>query len=338
MPIQFGIIGCGSIARHRHLPELSTNKNVKIKAVCDIVASRAEEMAEKYSAKAYFNYQDLLSDPQIDAVIVCNKNIDHATTTIDALKAGKHVLCEKPMSVSLEEADEMIRTAKQTNKFLMIGYNQRLFPAHIRAKELLKSKRPGKVLTFRSAFGHRGCEYWAIDGKDTWFFERRFVAFGTSADLAIHKIDLIRWLLDDEVSEVKTMAETLYKKNGKGEPIDVEDTMISLLRMTEGAIGTITASWIYAREDNSTTLYCENGIIRLLSDPQYDLIFEMNDGTTEYHNIGGAQTNEKQTDSGVSALFVQSILNQEPPEFSGEEGKASLKVVLDALESAGYFK
>lgn len=104
MSLKIAVIGCGSIAKHRHLPEYAVNKHVEITAVCDIVGERAEEAAVKYEAKAYTDYKELLKQDDIDAVSVCLPNYLHAPVSVDALNAGKHVLCEKPMATSAEEA------------------------------------------------------------------------------------------------------------------------------------------------------------------------------------------------------------------------------------------
>ena len=111
--VRIGIVGCGSIACHRHLPEYAMQKNVEIVAVCDIEPKRAEEMANKYQAKAYTDFNDMFLNPNIDAVSVCTPNSFHAPISIAALEAGKHVLCEKPMATSREEAEAMIQAAKK---------------------------------------------------------------------------------------------------------------------------------------------------------------------------------------------------------------------------------
>ena len=104
--INIGVIGCGKIAQVRHLPEYADNKQVKIAGVFDLCKERAEEIAAQYGAKAYDSYQELLEDESIQAVSVCAANAAHCTITVEALQAGKDVLCEKPMAVTLEEKQE----------------------------------------------------------------------------------------------------------------------------------------------------------------------------------------------------------------------------------------
>ena len=126
--VKVGVIGCGKIAITRHLPEYASNPDVEIAGVYDFNLERAKEVAEQYQTRAYESVEEMLNDPQIEAVSVCVRNSDHSKVTVDALRAGKHVLCEKPMAVSLDECKEMVKTAEKTGKKLMIGHNQRFNP------------------------------------------------------------------------------------------------------------------------------------------------------------------------------------------------------------------
>ena len=198
-----GIIGCGSIARQRHAHEYALNSNVTIAGFYDFVSQRAADMVSTFGGKVYQTVEDMLADKSIDLVSVCVANAFHAEITVKALKAGKDVLCEKPMAVTYEQCLEMVDTAKKCGKRLFIGHNQRLTPAHRKAKELIASGSMGKVLTFATSFCHAGPESWGIDkGKGTWFFRKDSAAFGSMADLGIHKIDLIRYLIGDEIKSV----------------------------------------------------------------------------------------------------------------------------------------
>ena len=104
---RIGIIGCGKIAQVRHLPEYAANPDVQIAALTDLNEERTRELASRYGAKAYASAVELLADPSIDAVSICSANNSHAEMTIAALKAGKHVLCEKPMATTLEDCEAM---------------------------------------------------------------------------------------------------------------------------------------------------------------------------------------------------------------------------------------
>jgi len=327
--LKVAIIGCGSIAIHRHVPEYAANENVEIVAFVDPVAERAQKLSDKYGGKVYTDHKTMLAAEKPDAVSVCTPNALHAPISIDAANAGAHVLCEKPMAISAEEAEQMIAAARKNGVYLMIGHNQRYMPPHVKAKEILKTGKLGKVLTFRTSFGHPGPEGWSIEGKGGWFFQKPKAFVGAMGDLGVHKADLIRWMLDDEVEEVGAFVGTLHK-----EDTDVDDNATCILRMKSGAIGSLVASWTYYRgEDNSTVLWCANGVMKIGTHPDDQVIVELRDGSVEKHKVGGISTNEKQLASGVVDAFVESILTKTPPAISGEEGAKSLAVILAAMES-----
>jgi len=327
--IKVAVIGCGSIAKYRHIPEYAANPNVELVAFCDPVLERAEKFAAEHGGKAYADYQTLLKEEKVDAVSVCTPNALHAEVSIAAANAGAHVLVEKPMASTEEEGLAMIEAAKKNNVYLMVGHNQRLMPPHVKAKEILDTGRLGKVLTFRTSFGHPGPEGWSVDGRGSWFFRKEEAIMGAMGDLGVHKSDLIRYLLGEEVSEVAAFIGTLHK-----EGTQVDDNATCVLRMSSGTIGTLVASWTYYRgEDNSTVLWCENGVMKIGTHPEDQVIVELRDGSVERYQVGAIATNTRQTSSGVIDAFVSSIVTNTPPSISGEEGLRSLKVILAAFES-----
>lgn len=328
--VKVGVIGCGSIAKYRHLPEYRTHPDVDISSVCDVVIERAQAAAQTYGAKAYTDYMDLIKDQEINAVSICVPNVFHAPMAIAALQAGKHVLCEKPMATTLEEAERMNETANANGKILMIGHNQRLVPSHQKAKDMISQGKLGKIYSFRTSFGHSGPEGWSMDGKDSWFFKKSEAGIGAMADLGVHKADLLRFLLGEEIIEVAGFVETSAKKG-----TNVDDTAVCILRTESGIIGTLAASWSYVKEDNSTIIYGEKAVIRLEDDPTYSLIIHHISGKTETLQLGHIQSNDDggQHDSGVIRAFIDSIIHKKVSPITGMEGLKSLKVILAAMES-----
>ena len=327
--LKVAVIGCGAIAQRRHIPEYAAHANVELVAFADPVPGRAEQMAAQYGGKAYTDYKELLKVEKVDAISVCTPNAIHAEVSIAAANAGAHVLVEKPMASSNEEALAIIEAAERNNVFLMVGHNQRLMPPHVKAKEIFDSGRLGKVIQFRTAFGHPGPEGWSVDGRGSWFFRKHDAIMGAMGDLGVHKADLMRWLLNDEVAEVGAFVGTLHKQG-----TDVDDTATCILRMGSGAIGTLVASWTqYRGGDNSTVLWCEHGVMKIGTDPNDQVIVELTNGTIEKYKVGAMATNEKQTASGVIDEFVECLLTNKPPRISGEEGRRALNVILGAFES-----
>lgn len=334
--IGIGVIGCGSISMFRHVPEYHSRSDCKLVGYYDPLTHRAKNLADKYGGNVYNSLEEILNDQDIDAVSVCTSNKYHASVTIAALKAGKHVLCEKPMATSEKEALDMIDTARKTGKFLMIGHNQRLASAHLRAKEILMTGEMGDVLTFRTTFGHGGPEYWSQDkGRHTWFFKYDDAFIGAMGDLGVHKADLIRWLIDDEINEVKAYVTTLHKTKEKDETIEVDDNAICLLKSKTGIYGTLTASWTYyGAEDNSTVLYCTDGVMKIYDNPEFPIEVTKINGEKIFYKVGNIQTNQDQSSSGVINMFIDGINSGKEPEINGEEGLAALRIVLACLESA----
>lgn len=336
MSIKVGIIGCGKIAQVRHIPEYAANPNTEVYGFYDINLARAEELAKQYGGKAFASYDELLADPAIEAVSVCAANHVHAEITIAALKAGKHVLCEKPMAVTLPECEAMVAAAKESGKYLMIGQNQRLAKAHAKAKELIEQGAIGKVLTFRTIFGHGGPETWSVDpGKNTWFFDKTKAAMGAMADLGIHKTDMIQYVLGSKIVKTQAVLTTLDKRDATGGLIGVDDNAICIYQMENGVIGTMTASWTYyAAEDNTTVIYGTKGELRLYDDPKYSVQQINADGTRIDYQIDQIQTNDNQTASGIIDLFVDCLVEQKEPEISGENVLHAMKAVFASIESS----
>lgn len=326
--IRVGFIGCGKIAQVRHIPEADTREDVIIGGYFNRTKAKAEDMAEKFGGKVYDTYQELLEDENIDAVVVSVANILHADVTIEALKKGKHVLCEKPMATTLEESELMVKTAEEEKKVLNIAHNQRLSRAHQRAKELLEEGAIGKVMTFSTTFGHGGPEEWSSSpGKDVWFFYEDAAGMGAMADLGIHKTDLIEFLTGQKVVEVSAMLGTLDKKDSKGNLITVDDNAICLFRLSGGVLGTMTVSWTYyGPMDNSTIIYGTEGILYIYDDPKHPLKIVKKDHEILTFEVSEITTNENQTGSGVMDVFIEGIK-------SGEETILSGKVILSAMRA-----
>ncbi len=336
--LKVGIIGCGSIAKQRHGHEYFLNKDVEIKGFYDLLPERAQALVELYGGKVYDSVDALLADGDIDAVSVCMANAFHAEITIKALNAGKHVLCEKPMAISLEQCEAMVAAAEANGKRLMIGHNQRLAPAHKKAKELLAAGTLGRVITFQSTFGHKGPEMWSMDkSANTWFFKKASASFGSMADLGIHKIDLMRYLIGSDIDTVYSTMKVLDKKFPDGTPIEVDDNSVEVFNFKNGALGTVTTSWThYGEECNATTLYCEKGIMKLYADPQYSLQIVNADGTKVLYALDRMQTNDdaQQTSSGVIDEFVSAVAENRPSLLDAEDIIKSMRAVFACLRSA----
>lgn len=334
--LTIGIIGCGKIAQVRHLPEYAENPDARIVGLYDLNEERARDLAKTYGAKVYPTVEEMLADGQIDAVSVCTANNSHADVAVAALRAGKHVLCEKPMATTLEDCERMLEAARESGRYLMIDQNQRLAGAHRKARELIRAGAIGRVLTFRTAFRHGGPETWSVDpGQNTWFFDKSRAAMGALADLGVHKTDLIQYLIGQTVVETTAHLCTLDKTFSDGSPITVDDNAFCLYRMSGGAVGTMTASWTnYGSEDNSTVINGTEGVLRIYDDPAHTLVLMKRDGSVEYYDVDQIQTNDNQTRSGVIDLFVARLLDPSVEGIDAESVVSAMRAVFAGIESS----
>lgn len=330
--IRIGIIGCGKIARVRHLPEYAANPHVELVAYYDKNPARAEEVAAQYGGIVYETYFDMLKNPDVDAVSICVDNRSHAQIATQALYSGKHVLVEKPMAVTLAECESMVAAAERNGKQLMVGHNMRFDPVHRRAKELLDQGVIGDVITFRAVLGNAGPEGWSMDG--TWFFDKNKAAMGALSDMGIHKIDLLQYLTGQKVIETTAKVLTLNKRDSNGELISVDDNALCILRMSGGAVGTMAASWtIYGHECQSTCLYGTKGIMLIYNDDAYPIVIRDHQGNSTGYNL-----EDTRTGSGVIDEFVDALTHDREPETSGREALTTMRAIFACIKSSEVSK
>ena len=335
--LRVGIVGCGTIAQRRHIPEFHANPNCKLTAFWSVTPGKAEKMAEKYGAVGYTDL-DAFLDSGLDVIAVCSTNATHAEITVKALNKGIHVLCEKPMATSMAECEARVEAAKRNGKKLMIAQNQRFASVHQEARKRIAAGEIGELLSFDSVYAHGGPEAW-LGSANPWFFDKEKSVFGCMADIGIHKTDLLHYLLGEPIVKVSAILRTMDKKYPDGQLIAVDDNAFCLYQTASGIAGTLHVSWTqYGTEINSTVIQGTKGIIRCYDDPEYDFIIEKVGQETEKMQLGMAMTNEEQragklTNSGVIDSFVDCILNDTEPAVSGEEAFKAMKVIFAAEES-----
>lgn len=328
--LRAGVIGCGMIARRLHIPDYAYTPDAELVALCDVVPGKAKEMADRWAPQAavFTDYKKMLKEANLDCVTVALPNNLHASVTIDALRAGCHVLVEKPMATSSDEARRMNEAAKKAGKLLMVDQSQRLFPPHVKAKEVLDSGMMGKILFVSATFGHEGPEHWSPTGK--WFFQKDKARWGAMADLGVHKADLVRYLTGKEIEEISAYTARLEKKG------TVEDNFVSCIRFEDGTVGTLCASWtVKGMEANYTILHCENGTLRVAELPGEPLLAQMVKPRCEISfDVPAAVTNYAESwGLDVSGKFARACMGLEKPYCTGEEGAKSLAVILAAEKS-----
>lgn len=248
--VKVGIIGCGGIANGKHMPALSKVKNVQMVAFCDIKEERAIEAAKNYGtpdAKVYTDYKELLKDGEIEVVHVLTPNREHADITIDALYAGKHVMCEKPMAKTAADARRMYEAAEKTGKKLTIGYQHRQKPQSIYAKEYIESGALGEIYYANClALRRRGTPNWGV------FLNEEEQGGGPIIDIATHSLDLTLYLMNNYEPEMvvgKTHKKLEHPEAGnawgdKGvSTTPLEESACAFIKMKNGATIMLETSW-----------------------------------------------------------------------------------------------
>jgi UDP-N-acetyl-2-amino-2-deoxyglucuronate dehydrogenase len=303
--IKFGIIGCGRIAQ-RHAEHI--NKKGELVAVCDVVKEKADQMADKYGAKAYYSIEDLLkSGESMDVLSVCSPNGLHAQHAISALSAGFHVLCEKPMALSVVDCGEMIKAAERSNRRLFAIKQNRFNPPVVAVKNAMDEGRLGKIYSIQlSCFWNRNPDYYHNSWKGTMKLDG-----GTLYTQFSHFIDLLYWMVGD-VRQVKAMMAN-YAHQGI---IEFEDTGVVALEFYNGAIGTInyTVNSYQKNMEGSLTIFGEKGTVKIGGQYLNELEYQQIEGyeitnlpegnkANNYGNYQGSMSNhDKVYDNLVEVL------------------------------------
>lgn len=251
MSLNVGIIGCGGIANGKHLPSLQKISEVNIVAFCDIEIEKAQVAAEQYGtndAKVYENYKLLLENDDIDVIHVCTPNSSHKALTVASLDAGKHVMCEKPMAKTTEEAKEMIEAAKRNGKKLTIGYQNRFRPDSQYLRKATQRGDLGDIYYGKAqAIRRRAVPTWGV------FLDEEKQGGGPLIDIGTHALDLTLWMMNNY--EPESVMGSTFHKLGKKEnaanawgPWDpkkftVEDSAFGFIKMKNGSTIILESSW-----------------------------------------------------------------------------------------------
>jgi UDP-N-acetyl-2-amino-2-deoxyglucuronate dehydrogenase len=251
---RFGLVGCGNISS-RHAENI---KRVgKLMAVCDIIPEKAEGVAAKFDAKPFYSIDDVLkSQIGIDVIVVCTPNGLHAEHSIKSLKAGKHVLCEKPMCLKSTDAAKMIEAAENSRKKIFIVKQNRYNEPVQHIKKLIDNNKLGKIFSFQlNCFWNRPQAYYLNSWKGTKNLDGGILYTQFS-----HFIDLLHWFMGD-IDTVEAYKNT-YRNRYQ---FELEDTGVAILKMKSGAIGTLnyTINSVSKNLEGSLTLFAEKGNVKI---------------------------------------------------------------------------
>lgn len=249
--LKIGIIGCGGIANGKHMPSLAKLGDVEMVAFCDLIIEKAEAAAKQYGtpdAKVYTDYKELLADKSIDVVHVCTPNRAHSFITVDALNAGKHVMCEKPMAINVEEAKKMLDAYHKSGKKLTIGYQNRQTDENLYLKKEANDGTFGEIYYAKAlAIRRRAVPTWGV------FLNEYEQGGGPLIDIGTHALDMTLWIMNNYKPKY-CMGTTFHKLNndtdtgniwGNWDPekFTVEDAAFGFVVMENGATINLESSW-----------------------------------------------------------------------------------------------
>lgn len=285
MSVRIGVIGAGSISE-MHLGSYYKNSDAVITAICDLNEERARAKAEKYNIpNVYTDYRELLANPDIDAISICTWNNSHAEISIAALRAGKHVLCEKPLSKTVEEALAVEQAVKESGKVLQVGFVRRYASNTRIVRSFVDNEELGPIYYAKASCIRK------LGNPGGWFADQERSGGGPLIDIGVHVIDLCWYLMGRP--KVKSISGNTYNRLGNRSNIQnlkfykaadydanlnsVEDMANALIRFDNGASLLVDVSFtLHAKEDELTVkLYGEKGGVEL--EPELTLILEKYD-------------------------------------------------------------
>ena len=257
--LKVAIIGCGNIFP-MHAQSIKVVDNAKIVAVCDIKEDRVKLKAEQYNCNYYTDYKEMLSKQDIDVVHICLPHYLHAQVAIYCAKIGKHIFTEKPMSINIEDAEEMIKTASDNKVMLGVIFQNRYNAGSRLIKKTLESGELGKILSGKlEVTWNRTDEYYShSDWKGTWDME----GGGVIIDQAIHTMDLMRWFVDSDIDYIDANI-----SNRTHEIIQVEDSAEGVIKYKNGVLTAFHAINYYTYDAPvKIELHCEKGMVNMVGD------------------------------------------------------------------------
>ncbi len=339
--IKVGIIGVGNISGS-HIAGYKALDNVELYAVCDINGERAHECVKNHNLKHVFtDYNEMLKLEELDAVSVCTGNNIHAPATIASLKAGKHVLCEKPMALNAEQAMEMEKAAKESGKLLMIGFVRRFGNDAKILKDFIDNGMMGDIYYAKAAYLRRfGC-------PGGWFGDKSRSGGGPLIDLGVHVIDLVRYLMGKPKAVAVTGA--TFNKLGARDHIsqqkgyvsadndnifNVEDLAVAMIRFDNGAVLNVETSFsLNMKKDvGNIELFGTKSGAKL--DPKLEFYSEMNNylvDITPAHDTALSFTGLFENEI---AHFVDCVVNGTECASPAEDGVELMKIIDAVYESA----
>lgn len=356
--LRVGIVGCGGIANQKHFPALKSQSALcEMVAFCDIIEERAKKACEEYGAedaRYYTDYTELLKDESIDVVHVCTPNVAHCPITVAAFEAGKHVMCEKPMAATTEDAEKMMEAWKKSGKKFTIGYQNRFRKDTQMLHAACEAGDLGEIYFAKAhAIRRRAVPTWGV------FPDKSKQGGGPLIDIGTHALDITLWMMDNY--EVESVTGSVFEKLGHlpeatqgnmfgawdPKTYEVEDSAFGYIKMKNGATIFLEAAWAINMKDSreaATTLCGTKAGAEIIGGMSKEGDYELVINKTSY----GQLTEERLSSGGTIAFFeggsdkeevieckqwMEAILNDTEPLVKPEQAFVVTKI-LDNIYKA----
>jgi predicted dehydrogenase len=330
--INFGVIGCGVIGPW-HTAAIEAVPGVELVAVCDIVEEKAKELAAKHGVDYHTDYHELLARADLHAVSICTPSGMHGDMTIDAARAGKHVMCEKPMDIHLAKMDAMIAECAKARVKLGVIFQRRTQPLWQKVRETVQAGKLGKMVLGDAYLKYyRSQEYYDSAGwRGTWQWD----GGGALMNQGVHCVDLLQWVMGP-VKTIYAHADHLVRK------IEVEDTTVAALTFENGAFGVLEGATSVIGMDHRLEFNGEKGSIvvdaddlvkweipgETLEQARASLTIER-DGAAADPKAIGVQGHQRQIWD-----LAEAIRQDRKPMVSGEDARHAVEIILGVYKSA----
>ncbi|MCX7919992.1 MAG: Gfo/Idh/MocA family oxidoreductase [bacterium] len=316
--VKVGMLSFAHMHANSYITCLKSLPNVEVVGIADDNSARGKKIAKLHQTKFFSSYEKLL-DTDIHAVVICSENVNHKKLTVMAAKSGKHVLCEKPISVSVKDAQTMIDTCEKQGVQLMTAFPCRFAPAVVRVKQMIDEGRIGRILAIN------GTNHGRMPGG--WFIDKKLSGGGAVMDHTVHVADLMRWFTKSEFIEVYAEIDTRFYN------FTIDDCGILSLKMDNGIFATLDPSWsrpsVYPTWGDVTMhIIGTDGVIWLDTFNQKMALYNNDDVRPNWVYWGSNM------DLEMIKSFIAAIEQNKPVPVTGYDGLKAMEVALGAYAAA----
>lgn len=317
--VKIGMMSFAHMHAWSYASSIVSREDTEMVGIADHDPNRATEMAQAFGTRAFESYEALLSEPGLEAVVICSENVRHRSLCEMAAQAGKHVLCEKPLATTVADGEAMIAACSAAGVQLMTAFPCRFSPVMQRLKATLESGSAGEIVAIRGT--NRG------RNPGGWFIQKAESGGGATMDHTVHVTDLMRWMLQDEVKEVYAEVSNNISH------LDFDDVGFLSLTFERGVFGTLDASWSRPKSfptwgDVTLEVITERGTLAMDMFAQNLVVYSDAKNSVSWHNWGGNM------DDGLMGAFAKAVREGSPVPITGVDGLRAAEVALAAYRSA----